>query len=137
MSSGSTSGNCGSSGSAYHFLAVAVLILHLAWIVWVIFGALVTRGRPALRTFHIASLLYGIFIEVAPWPPCPLTVLEQWLEGRAGIIPYHEPFLVHYLEAAIYPDVPLLLLVGCAVGVCVLNLVVYVLRYRRRRIAGW
>lgn len=116
----------------YHFLAVAVLILHLLWILWVVFGALFTRGRRVLGYFHIASLLYGIFIEVAPWPPCPLTVLEQALEERAGIVPYHEPFLVHYLEAVIYPDIPLLLLVGCAVAVCVFNLGVYVVRYLRK-----
>jgi hypothetical protein len=28
-------------------------------------------------------LIYGIFIEIAPWP-CPLTLLEQWLESKAG-----------------------------------------------------
>jgi hypothetical protein len=116
----------------YHFLAVAVLILHLLWILWVIFGAVFTRQRAALRNFHIAALAYGIFIEITPWPPCPLTVLEQWLEERAGIMPYHEPFLVHYLEAVIYPDIPLLLLVGCAVAVCVFNLGVYAVRYWRR-----
>jgi hypothetical protein len=115
----------------YHFLAVAVLILHLLWILWVIFGALFTRHRPALRYLHIASLVYGVFIEIAPWPPCPLTVLEQVLEERAGILPYHEPFLVHYLEAVIYPDIPLLLLVGCAVAVCALNLGIYAVRYWR------
>lgn len=116
---------------AYHFLAVVVLTLHLLWILWVIFGALFTRKRTALRYFHIASLVYGIFIEITPWPPCPLTVLEQWLEERAGIVPYHEPFLVHYLEAVIYPDIPLLLLVGCAVAVCLFNLGIYTVRHWR------
>ena len=33
----------------YQTLAVVVLALHLLWIVWVIFGVLVTRGRPTLR----------------------------------------------------------------------------------------
>ena len=121
---------------AYHFLAVAVLILHLLWILWVIFGALFTRQRGALRYFHVASLVYGIFIEITPWPPCPLTVLEQWLEEGASITPYHEPFLVHYLEAVIYPDIPLRLLVGCAVAVCVFNLGVYGVRYWRREETG-
>jgi len=121
----------------YHALAIAVLVIHLLWIVWVIFGVFVTRRRPFLRAFHILSLVYGIFIEVAPWPPCPLTVLEGWLETRAGIEPYHQPFLVHYLEAVIYPDIPILLLVGCAVAVCVFNLGVYIVRYGRRSAAGW
>jgi hypothetical protein len=121
----------------YQTLAVTVVALHLLYIVWVIFGVLVTRGRPALRCLHIASLIYSILIEILPWPPCPLTIAEQWLEGRAGIRPYHEPFLIHYLEPVIYPDVPEALLVGCAVAVCVFNLVVYFLRYRRRQGAHW
>ncbi len=121
----------------YHALAVAVLVLHLLWIVWVIFGVLLTRRRRALRWFHIASLVYSIFIEVAPWPPCPLTVLEQWLEARGGVEPYHGPFLLHYLDALVYPDVPLTLLIACAVAVCAFNLGIYIYRYRRRDASGW
>jgi hypothetical protein len=115
----------------FYLLAVVVLLVHLLWIVWVILGVLVTRNRPALRLFHIFSLIYSILIEVLPWPPCPLTVLEQALEEQAGMVPYHEPFLVHYLEAVIYPHIPLLLLVSCAVAVCVFNLGIYAVRYWR------
>ena len=121
----------------YHALAVAALVVHLMWIGWVMFGALLTRRRQALRIFHIASLIYSIFIEVAPWPPCPLTVLEQWLEARSGAEPYHGPFLLHYLDALVYPDVSLTLLAVCAVAVCAFNLGIYIFRYRRRDATGW
>lgn len=121
----------------YETLAVAVLALHLLWIAWVILGAMLTRYRPRLRLFHIGSLIYSVFIEVLPWPPCPLTVLEQWLEGRAGIDPYRGPFLVHYLDAAVYPDIPVMVLIVSAVAVCAFNLAVYIVRYRRRQAAGW
>jgi hypothetical protein len=83
--------------SAYQRLAVAVLTVHLAWIVWVIVGWIVTRNRPLLRWLHILSLIYSILIENMAWP-CPLTVAETRLEQLAGIQPYHEPFIVHYLE---------------------------------------
>ena len=33
---------------------VLVLVVHLAWILWVIFGAFWTRGRRWLAAFHIA-----------------------------------------------------------------------------------
>ncbi len=122
---------------AYHALAVAVLVVHLLWIGWVIFGALLTRRRRALRILHIASLIYGIFIEITPWPPCPLTVLEQWVEARAGVEPYHGPFLLHYLDALVYPNVSLTLLIVCAVAVCVFNLGIYIFRYRHRDATGW
>ncbi len=121
----------------YQTLTVAVLAVHFLWILWAIFGVLFTRRKRLLRALHIGSLVYSILIEVLPWPPCPLTVLEQWLEDRAGIVSYHEPFLVHYLEALVYPNVPVELLVGCAVAVCLFNLMIYVFRYARRNAGGW
>jgi hypothetical protein len=117
-------------------LAEAVLFLHLLWCAWVLLGWTVTRRRPLLRTLHIASLLYAIVIELVPWPPCPLTVAETWLEGRAGIEPTRGPFLVHVLDAVVYPDLPEWLVVSGALLVCVAVLWVYLRRYHRRTPCG-
>jgi hypothetical protein len=76
-------------------------------------------------------LIYSIFIEIAPWP-CPLTLLEQRLESKAGAAVYREPFLVHYLEAVVYPDVPERVLVSVAVAVCLVNLYLHAKRSLRR-----
>jgi hypothetical protein len=116
----------------YGALAGVVLAAHLMWILWVILGALLTRQHPILGGFHIISLVYGIVIEVAPWP-CPLTLLEQWLQGKAGVTPYTESFLVHYLESLVYPDVSQSLLIWGAVSVAAFNLGVYGRRFCRRR----
>lgn len=99
-------------------------------------GWAVTRGRPLLRTLHIASLVYAIIIELVPWPPCPLTVAETWLETRAGIEPTHGPFLVRVLDTVVYPDLPEWLVVGGAVLACVGILSVYMRRYLRRNADG-
>src|ERR1700746_2273043 len=72
--------------SFYSALAILVLLLHALFILWVIFGALLTRSRPVLRWLHIASLVWGILTELLPWP-CPLTDLENWFEGKAGVQP--------------------------------------------------
>jgi hypothetical protein len=117
-------------GDLTYALASVVLAVHLIWIVWVIFGWLIACNRPLLRWLHLGSLLYGIFIEIAPWP-CPLTVLEQWLESQPSGTAYREPFLVHYLEALVYPDVPERVLVPVAVVVCVVNL-----RFHAKRFLG-
>src|ERR1700741_1691350 len=85
-------------------LATAVLFLHALFILWVVFGALLTRSRPVLRWLHIASLVWGILTEVLPWP-CPLTLLENWLEARVGVEPYQGGFLLHYLDKLVYPDI--------------------------------
>jgi hypothetical protein len=114
----------------YRALAETVLIVHLGFIVWVMLGALVTRGRPWLAAAHVISLVYGIVAELGPWP-CPLTLAENFFEARGGLAPYQGPFLLHYLDALVYPNLPFMLLIGCGVGVCVLNLVIYGLRLRR------
>jgi hypothetical protein len=118
--------------SIYGILATAVLVLHLAFIGWVIFGWLAARKQAWLRGLHLASLLYGVFIEVAPWP-CPLTLIENRFEALAGITPYRGPFLLHYLDATVYPAVPDEVLVAFAVAVCGINLWLHARNWRRNR----
>jgi hypothetical protein len=55
-----------SASNVYSALAVVVLFLHALFIVWVIFGAFVTRSRPKLRWLHVASLVWGILTELLP-----------------------------------------------------------------------
>jgi len=108
----------------YVALAVAVLVLHVLFILWVIFGALVTRNRPVLRALHVASLIWGILTELTAWP-CPLTLVENWLEAKAGIEPYQGGFLLYYLDRLVYPDISVVLLVTVGVLVCAVNLAIY------------
>lgn len=110
--------------SLYRILATCVLGLHFLFIVWVIFGAFLARSRRALRWLHIACLAWGILVEVLPWP-CPLTLLENWLETKAGVEPYQGGFMLHYLDKLVYPDISPQLLTVAGLAVCVLNLAVY------------
>jgi hypothetical protein len=110
--------------NVYSGLAVCVLFLHMLFILWVVFGALLTLSRPVLRWLHIVSLVWGILTELLPWP-CPLTVLENWLEAKAGVQPYQGGFLLHYLDKVVYPDISASTLTVAGVLVCVLNLAVY------------
>lgn len=108
----------------YSALASAVLAIHGLFILWVIFGALIARSRPLLRWLHIASLIWGILVELLPWT-CPLTLLENSLETRAGVAPYSGGFLLHYLDRLIYPNVSVTVLTIAGVMVCAVNLVAY------------
>jgi uncharacterized protein DUF2784 len=119
----------------YSGFASAVLGLHLLYILWVIFGALVALHRPALRLFHIACLVWGILVELLPWP-CPLTLLENWLEVKAGVEPYHSGFLLHYLDKLVYPDISVIWLTIAGVAVCILNLALYAYSFAKPRIFG-
>jgi hypothetical protein len=111
--------------------------LHLLFILWVVFGVAVTRRRPVLCWLHLGCLVWGILIEILPWT-CPLTWAENWLETRAKIAPYQAGFLLHYLDALVYPNIPPGFLTGLGVVVCVVNLGIYAMRFhRRRRLASW
>ncbi|MGH9468836.1 MAG: DUF2784 domain-containing protein [Terriglobia bacterium] len=118
------------------FMAGIVLAVHLVFILWVILGWLFTRRRPLWRWLHIGSVIYGIFIEVSNLS-CPLTLAEALLEERGGMAPCREPFILHYLELLVYPNIPLRLLIAGAVAVCAGILAVYVRRYRCRNALGW
>ncbi len=112
------------ASSFYSVLAVSVLFLHALFILWVVFGALVTRSRPILRWLHLCSLVWGILTELLPWP-CPVTVLENWLEAKAGVQPYRGGFLLHYLDKLVYPDISATALTIAGVFICALNLALY------------
>jgi hypothetical protein len=123
------------SVETYLALADAVLIIHLLYIAWVIFGVLFTRKRPWLGAIHVATILWGIVAETTS-APCPLTLAENWCEVRAGMTPYHGPCLLHYLDATVYPNVPSALLVTVAVVICFFNLAIYVRRLSKHRSLG-
>jgi hypothetical protein len=110
--------------SFYATMADAVLFLHVVFIVWVIFGAVLAVRRPVVRALHLACLVWAVLTEVLPWP-CPLTLLENWLEQRAGVQPYQGGFVMHYLDKLLYPDLPQSVLTIAAVVVCGVNLGFY------------
>ncbi len=113
-------------------LASLVLTIHLLWLLWVIFGAFWTRGRILLTAFHILSLIWGIVVELSPLP-CPLTMAEQFVEGKVGLEVYRGAFLPHLLDRLVYPNLPEALLVAVGVAVCAVNLGVYAWRCWKSR----
>ncbi|MGA7623364.1 MAG: DUF2784 domain-containing protein [Candidatus Acidiferrales bacterium] len=89
----------------YRAMTASVLSLHAAYIAWVIFGAFFTRDRPRLAALHVGTQVYGVIIEIFGfW--CPLTAFETWREVRGGVSAYGGPFLLHYLDAVVYPIFP-------------------------------
>ena len=108
----------------YSTLATLVLLGHALFILWVVFGAFFTRSHPVLRWLHIGSLVWGILIELLLWP-CPLTLLENWFESKAGVPPYQGGFLLHYLDELVYPNISAKALTIAGLLVCLLNLSLY------------
>ena len=84
-------------------LADAVLILHLAFVLFVVLGAFLVLRRRKLIWVHLPVVIWGALIEFAGWI-CPLTPLENWLRARGGDRGYSGGFIDHYLGALIYPE---------------------------------
>ena len=117
----------------YRIGADAVLVLHFAFVLFVVFGGLFTLRWPRIAWVHAPIALYGAIIEFAGFV-CPLTPLENSLRQRGGEAGYAGGFIEHYIMAALYPggltrNVQLAL----GAGVLALNAIVYGVAWRRAR----
>ena len=117
----------------YKLLADTVFLIHLAFVVFVVLGAIAVWWKPKLAWLHLPAVAWGALIEFMGWI-CPLTPWEQTLRRLAGDEGYHGGFVEHYLWPLLYPegltrDIQILL----GVLVLAINVTAYALIYRRRR----
>lgn len=118
---------------SYRLLADLVVVVHLAFVVFVVLGGLLVLRRGWVAWLHLPAALWGALIELFGWV-CPLTPLEQWLRRRAGEAGYPGGFVEHYLLPILYPgELTREIQVMLGVAVLVLNLAVYGWVLRRRR----
>jgi len=83
-------------------LGDAVVYVHLAFILFVVFGGILVILRPKVFWLHIPCVIWGMVIELAGFI-CPLTPLENYLRVQARQTPYSGDFVIHYIEPVIYP----------------------------------
>ena len=86
----------------WRLAADAVVLLHLAFILFVLFGALMVLRCPRLIWLHLPAVSWGAAVELLHLY-CPLTPLENRLRGAAGQHGYDGGFVEHYLIPLIYP----------------------------------
>jgi len=110
--------------------ANAIAILHLAFILFVVFGALLVLRWRWVMGLHLPAAVWGVLIEFAGWY-CPLTTYENALLRRAGQAGYSGGFAAHYIFPLIYPQ-GLTRGVEIAIGalVLIINLIVYMRVFR-------
>jgi Protein of Unknown function (DUF2784) len=114
-------------------LADLVVVLHFAFVLFVVFGGLLALRWPRLAYVHLPVALYGALIELVGWI-CPLTPLEKRLRESAGLQGYEGGFVEHYILPVLYPS-GLTRNVQLVLGglVIALNLGIYALVLRRGR----
>ncbi|MDE4538986.1 DUF2784 domain-containing protein [Pseudomonas sp. ITEM 17296] len=118
----------------FRFAADALVLLHLAFILWVLLGGLmVLKWRPALLV-HLPALAWGLAVEGLHLE-CPLTDWENRMRFAAGDAGYHGGFVEHYIWPLIYPaglTPQIQWLLGAIVLLLNLGIYGYVLGRRRR-----
>ena len=87
----------------FRFLADLTVIVHLAFVLFVVSGGLLVLRWRRVAWLHLPAAVWGAWIEFAGWL-CPLTPLENWLRERGGRPAYTSSFVERYIIPALYPD---------------------------------
>ncbi len=87
----------------YLLLADTLAVVHLAFILFVVFGSFTTYRWPQMAWAHIPCGLWGVWIELTGGI-CPLTPLEVGFRRMGGAEGYTGGFIEHYLVPIIYPS---------------------------------
>jgi hypothetical protein len=120
----------------YRIAADAVVVLHAAFVCFVVLGGLFCLKWRGGVLLHLPAAAWGVWIE---WSggTCPLTPLEIRLRRLGGAAGYHGGFVQHYLLPLLYPD-DLSRGVQIALGalVVLVNLAIYTAVARRWRRRG-
>lgn len=86
----------------WRLAADALVLVHLAFILFVMLGGLLVWRWPCLCWLHLPAVAWGIVVE-ALHLTCPLTPWENQLRRAAGDAGYTGSFVEHYLLPVIYP----------------------------------
>jgi len=86
----------------FQLLANATVLLHLAFIAFIVFGGLLALFWPRMAWVHLPLALWGVVVQWMSWV-CPLTPLENWFRARGGGATYPDGFVEHYVLPVLYP----------------------------------
>lgn len=117
---------------SYRIAADLLVVLHFAFIVFVVLGGLLAFKWRRMVFLHLSAVIWAVLLELNSWT-CPLTPWEQQLRQMAGESGYAGSFIAHYLMPVLYPaglDEPTQHML--AVAVILINLLVYGWLFGRR-----
>lgn len=121
----------------YRILADILLVLHLAWIVFMLWGFVLTVrafwkpsffDRWLFRSLHLGGILFvGIWELIGKY--CPLTVWEYQLRHLHNpSLEYPGSFIVRHLAELVYPNVDPLVVTLPTMAIVLFTLIVFVVR---------
>jgi hypothetical protein len=87
----------------YQLLVVLTVIMHCAFICYVVVGGFLALRRRRTLWLHIGAVRWGT-ASVVGHVGCPLTGLERWARHNAAMSPLpSKGFIAHYITGVLYP----------------------------------
>ncbi len=106
-------------------IADVLLIIHLCFIGFVVFGGFLLIRWNWMILVHLPAAVWGALIEFRNWT-CPLTPLEQHFRSLAGQAGYRGSFIEYYLLPLIYPGgLTRSIQISIGIFVIVFNIAIY------------
>lgn len=116
----------------YKLINDCVILLHLLWIVFILFGFVAALRYFKVAFLHMAGLVFTLILNLGGWY-CPLTYLENYLHGLyEPQSPHTGSFIANNLERLIYLEVDVVYLRVGAILWVGLNMVGYALWLRKK-----
>lgn len=119
----------------FRALADFVLIGHLCFVLFAVFGGWLILYRRAFIRLHLPALAWGILVELFQLP-CPLTSLENFLRRSGGEAGYDGGFVEHYVSMILYLNLTPTRQILLGVLLIAVNLFIYTFVFRRRALVG-
>ncbi|MEE9117672.1 MAG: DUF2784 domain-containing protein [Calditrichia bacterium] len=121
----------------YRILADLIMVIHLAWIIFMLWGFVLTiRGffypkffeRWLFRTIHLLGIIFVVTLEILG-KYCPLTLWENALRGHYNPeTDYPGSFIIKHISQMIYPDVSPLVVIIPTILVAAFTLTMFIFK---------
>jgi len=123
---------------AYKIFADTIIVVHFLFILFMLFGFLLTLYAVffrekffdwwLFRSLHLLGIFYVVSLSILG-KYCPLTLLENQLRLRyEAYSVYSGSFIVHYLERLVYPDVNPLVIQIPTVFIAIFTIVMFIVK---------
>lgn len=125
----------------YKILADIIVIIHFIWILFMLWGFILTvRGffkkeffdRWLFRILHLFGIAYVSLLAMMG-KYCPLTLWENVLRAKYDLdLTYPGSFMIHYAERLVYPDINPLIIRIPTTFIAVFTVIVFIIRPPKR-----
>ncbi|HEY7052041.1 MAG TPA: DUF2784 domain-containing protein [Mycobacterium sp.] len=90
--------------TVYFAVVGLAVVTHSAFIGYLVVGGFVALRWRRTIVWHVLTAVWAVAIETVDFT-CPLTTLERWARGHAGMAPLpSDGFIAHYITGVLYPS---------------------------------